>query len=75
MDVAEFGLMAEEMGSGDVPEASMTPAEREAMTSYYEDLMAPDLGMLSPDINFEGLFGDQPTLDPSAPSIRSRRPR
>ena len=45
----------------------MTQEERNAMTSYYEDLMAPDLGMMSPDLDFEELFGEKP--EPGTPML------
>jgi hypothetical protein len=60
-------LAVEELGDAGLPEPPMTQAERNAMTSYYEDLMAPDLGVMSPDLDFEEFFGDKP--EPGTPML------
>ena len=52
-------LMSPElMGLGEIPEPEDLTNKQKMQ--YYENLMAPDLGMMSPDLDFEKLFDDKP---------------
>ena len=59
-------LMSPELtGLGELPEPENLTNKQKMQ--YYDNLMAPDLGMMSPDLDFEEFFGDKP--EPGTPML------
>ena len=65
LDALEIAVTPEKLGSGQLPEDPEFTDEE--LIRYYSDLLGPDSGIMSSDLDFEQFFDNQP--EPGTPML------